>query len=807
MIWKIFIAACLSSLAILFPANIIGCSGDEPDPYDYYTGFFHHQLAGEKAFEPFYYTNYQFLYKEEEPVDVARVTAAEWTRLAPATLTENDAYDWVCRYSLKDLTNLYNHLEKKQALNIPDSVRRNPFAQYFIRQKNLEALGYLLFAKKVEPYVTSQWNEWEENNHDSVSMAKLGLNGLQLMAAAKSDFIKLRYAYQATRLALYNNQPQECIRLYEKFIQKNPETSVLKELGLALKAGAYFRTGQRNEAAYLFSQLFANSKLKRISNYLSFDWCVKRMDAADRQQQLVNCKTEIEKANMLSLFALGSNEPEIEVIRQVYQLAPASPLFPVLLTREVNKLEEFVFSADLQFAKDRKTAFIGYTELEKGDATYERWRNTGRELLNFCIVQGAANKQPAPLLKLAAAHTAYLLGDYTQARQRLNQIKKQDLTTLQKDQWALSSLLVTINSRKEIDAGFEQELVPALKWLETKAAKDEEFAKFFRRIFADILAEKYRSQTGRNSAKYLLCLGVADGIQEKYLKSSWGYSPQSIGALQNNTSASQAEWLVSYLESKTLSTFEQYLVKNSIFNRNEVNDLVGTCWLRQLDFAKAEKWLAKLPAGYYRKEPFNTYLAANPFADLLLDTHGPTAQDTVRYDKLKFTRRMKQLETAITATSDADKKARYHYELAKGLYQMSYWGNSWMLQAYYWSTMELEEKQVGKDYGPNPKEYYELASAKTHYLKALAASSNTNLQAKCLFMAAKCDQKQVGNLPWLYNFGLRNDYQKALNEWLLKFDKHNAFFSQLSQHFSRTPFYQEAYNTCSYLRDFVRIKK
>ncbi len=77
MNWKQFTIACVSAALVSFPQNIIGC-GPDADPYDYYTSFFHQNLPDAKGYKPFYYTGYNFLYDEAEPVETSDVLADEW---------------------------------------------------------------------------------------------------------------------------------------------------------------------------------------------------------------------------------------------------------------------------------------------------------------------------------------------------------------------------------------------------------------------------------------------------------------------------------------------------------------------------------------------------------------------------------------------------------------------------------------------------------------------------------------------------------------------------------------------------------
>ncbi|MBO9563731.1 MAG: hypothetical protein J7621_13195 [Niastella sp.] len=803
MSWKKFLIVCINITCLALPYNIIGCAGGEPDPYDYFVSFFNRNNADAKGYEPFYYTNYQFLYQEKEPVETADLTSAEWAGYGNNSFTVNDARAFVVDYTRKDLSSLYYHLEKNQPLQVPDSVKNNGMTKWFMNSKDLEALGYILYAKQVEPNVTGGWTTWDPIERDTAKMGKLIKNGQQLYAVAKNNAIKLRFAYQVIRLAHYSQRYEDCLRWYEELVKPNTTPSVLHDLSLGLKAGALMRTNRKAEAAVMFSQLFSKSELKRVSNYMSFDWCVKRFDEKNRNDLQALCKTNEDKANLLGLFALGSNRNELNTLKKIYQLSPNAALLEILATREVNKLEEYYFTPALQFQQGKKESNIGYTSINPTDSAFIVYRNETKDLSAFCQ-QVAANKtvNNQGLYALVAAHTSIIAGDYANARKLLDESKKLKLSSKLQDQWAMSNLLLTINTQATIDAAFEKQLLPSLQWLEKKAAADGEYARFYRRIFSDIISTRYQKT---NNTKRVLSIGVANWISKEFIKDGWGgyYDPNALRMLRYEMTAEQVEQLIQLMESRNLTDFEKYLVSHNAFSKDDVNDVAGTAWLRQFNFAAAEKWFAKVSPAYYQSEPYTTYLAANPFADLILDTHAPTKQDTEKYTKLSFCRKMLKLEQETKTLKDPEQQARAYYEIAKGLYHMSYWGNSWMLVHYDWSGND--GLRGANETQPGDKEYYGVYRAEEYYVKAFNTSRDRNFKARCLFMVTKCDQKQVPVPSWS-QYKEYDDYNKAQQRYS-KDIMENQRFTMLAISYSATPFYKEAFNTCSYLKDFVTKKK
>jgi hypothetical protein len=288
------------------------------------------------------------------------------------------------------------------------------------------------------------------------------------------------------------------------------------------------------------------------------------------------------------------------------------------------------------------------------------------------------------------------------------------------------------------------------------------------------------------------------------VKEGWGFWLSSVSMLRDDLSSAQIQQLFTLLNNSKLNSLEKFMVSHNTFGKDDVNDITGTAYLREFKFAEAEKWFAKIPASYYSQEPYTTYLTANPFADLIEDTHAPTPQDTKKYTKLTFAQKMMQLERDLAKASDPEKKAQLHYELAKGMYHMSYWGNSWLLTQYGWgggATLPSDESNLK----PGEKEFYGVFEARDHYQQAYTLSKDPNFKARSLFMVAKCEQKQIPGPVWGKNTSY-DDYEKAKAAQQKKMMS-SPHFTTLAKQYSNTAFFKEAVNTCSYLQDFVRRVK
>ena len=562
MNWKAFITACISTAIISFPQNIIGC-GPEANPYDYYTSFFHQNLPDASGYRPFYYVGTSFLYDPNEPVSLSDMLADEWAAYCGASVKKSDAKKLVNKFDSKELSNLYYHLEKNQPLKISDSVKQNSMTAYFMQSKDLEALGYILYAKQVEPHVIGGEGDWYAPQRDSIKMAKLIKNGQQLYSVAKKDFFKLKYAYQVLRLAHYSGRYTDVINWHDEYGAKTTVNSVLQPLCVALKAGALFRSGQQKEAAYLFSKVFSATTAKRISNYLGFFWSID--SKTDKKDYLVLCKNDKEKAAMLALFNLGSTNNGLEDMKEIYRLNPASEELEVLVVREINKLEEKYLTPAMQKISGGKPFYYTWTD-ENTDSIMTDAEKEVTAIAAFLHDAAQSNQvKNAGLLETAAGYAAHMVKDYAGAKKYLAAAKKMPLTQKVKEQWVLTNLLVTINEKTKIDAAFEEQLVPSLQWLEERVKAEkaitldywqvQQWRNIYRNLMSEILAKRYHEQG--DLSKETLCIGAADHImkgQQDYYGSLNG-----IDFLRTKLMSKDVENLYALITSKQPNKFESYL--------------------------------------------------------------------------------------------------------------------------------------------------------------------------------------------------------------------------------------------------------
>jgi hypothetical protein len=334
-------------------------------------------------------------------------------------------------------------------------------------------------------------------------------------------------------------------------------------------------------------------------------------------------------------------------------------------------------------------------------------------------------------------------------------------------------------------------LLPTLQWLGRKASRDSVlkaawelgddhpglWRQMYRNLLAEVLAKRYYAQ--KDQCGEVLCIGAA----EQARTTSGGPAEDYV---RDRMTTSGLMELLALLQGSARTEWQKYLVSQFPVPVDEIRQAIAVAHIREHHYHKGLRWMKRI------KEPELLTLSRNPFADLLFDNQDSIfVFDKGQFDKRTFIAEMAALSDKL---NNRTAKAKDLYRLATGYYNMTYFGRAWETVKYY-RTGEQDE-DMPKDKTDFDKDYYGCYTAERFFKEALKASADKEFKARCLFMMAKCSQKQVS-----YRSDLDNSYDRFLRKF-----KGNKYFPELVAEYGNTGLYREAFNTCSYLRDFVRSK-
>jgi len=790
----------------------IACGG-EVDPYDYYISYFHNNVQGDE-YTSFAFNQMAYLNSEENTESESEINSREWGKYLDVKPQDVHQIMYEADSAMKAKLQLYDG----KISELPDSLQKNTFLQGLNKHKS--ALKYYIFAKSCEPFANVDFDLWNPKPRDTAGMSLLATEALTLTKSEKDAFLKLRYAYQAERMFHYAGQHDDSKNVFEKFIKTNQSNSAVKGWALALYAGSVRRLGNPEESAFLFSKVFASNPERRVQAYKNYYY-----NNAPVSGALKYAKTDEEKANIWAINGFGNSDFDIESLNKVYQYDPKSQLTGTLLVREVNKLEQALIEAN-DIAKISFDYYFSYNDRSKSKDSV---RNVNlkqlNEIRNFALKLAAEKKYPQPELgTLTAAYLSWMENKDAVASSYLNTLNPEKLPEKLRDQYRITDLLIKAKNIKKGNPFNENDLLPTLKWLDEKRfaenkshpgdkyydwaeQEDKRFSRTTRNFYQQLLAPAYLKLG--DTAKAALAMVKGD-LEYKIVKDNSLFknmSYQTTAFWQQYLSPKSMQGLLNYKKKVAGSNVTAMLSKAlNQLNNDDFYELFGTTYLRTHQYGKAVQMFAKVSPDYHYFNPENWYaddanskLYANPFIQTINDFPKKYVNAKASITKKDFAAEMFRLQKLTT--SDKKNAALYYYKMANAVYQTGYYGNSWFLISYDWSTYaNASPARYCYDV-----DYKKAQTAKNWYLKARSLSTNADFKAKCTFMLAKCAQKQIIVNSKLNSFSYWNKddvkYQNFINA-----NYNNPYFKELKLKYSKTPFYQVAAGECSYLGDFIAKK-
>ena len=755
-------AAFISTSLFFFNSdNSKGCGPD----YDYTEpiyGLFNGDVIKEPTLSPFFFVptpDYYGYPKSDSSLVPEYDNLKEWNEYFEHYGNQKEISYIIYKSSVPEIESILAEVNNEQSL-ISDKLKSNALVQYLIKMKSLEALNYLLYAKLCEPSALGNLkNWWDEITRDTLAMRALVERGLTEYSDCSDTFLKARYAYQIIRLTHYLKHYEETIRLYDSLIYPLNSKSIIKYWALSHKAGALTSLGEYALSSYLFTIIFDDCLSKRLLASQNF----KIRDASQLYETLDYCQNNHEKSTVWFLHSYHSGD--MGGLKKIYELEPSSPYLEVLLTRAIDKVEEDIYLYGQNFNSVDWTN--NFTRLD-----HDQFYN----FIKLCA-ENRNTKRPY-FWYYCAGYISLLRHDYNSMRENFQTTKS--LLPAGEEGYAERMKILEIYSRvdevKEINSLFESELVADLKWLLSlnKRHADEAF-----KWTMLVLSDKYLAQ--EDTAKQQLCLG------QKLSSASYGNSVMYLD-YKSSPARVPLDKLVSFLQDDyRYSDFDKFLLGNFCYTRKDIYEIRGTLELSKDNFEDAILW------NFSNIKTELDYLPADPFSMNLRDCQDCDAKALVTklYTKFSFAIRMRNLEGELK--TNKENKAENYFLLANAYYNLTYFGNSWMIVDFYRS-------RVADSWSPN---FLDCSKAEDYYLKAMTLSNDKEFQARCVFMAAKCEQNRFYvDKGYLIDDG---EYYPSDCERNPKIKKENykTYFKTLVDRYSKALFYKEALKECKYFNSFV----
>ena len=593
--------------------------------------------------------------------------------------------EWLIYQSdLSDIQELKNAVIQNTGLIT--YLRTNKFARHLVKNKCLETIEYLLFAKKCEPFVTADKDVWQTKKPDIQNMEALIQEGTKEFLTIESHYIRLRMAYQIIRLAHYSGQYSKVKYLYNYFIPKiNHAPSTIQYWIEGHYAGALKALGERAKAAYFYARVFHHCPAKRESAFLSFEV---RTDN-DWLSALSFCENDQERTALYALRASFRNSRAVDEMIDIYSLHPKSNYLESILIQEIEKQEK---KPVVEYIKKLDT-FVKQVIDEKKVAHPEIWL-------------------------LALGYLKYLNNDYFEAKLAFNAVTEYTQSKALQEQIAIFNMAIEIKEWEKINEEVAQRI-----WEFT--SENEVFNRY---PTLQSLLSKQVFQNLKNHGN--------PGLAVLY---RFGFN-----AVKVNPSEEVIRDIKELAKKEIINPFEKSLMVLSKKQFNtEIQALYAT-WLMTLnEWEAAEKAWQEIPLA-----DIELFGKSNPFVERLNEcVHCPVKSNERQLTKPQIVAEMLKLQYDIKA--NRTESPQYYYKMGLGLYNMSYFGYAWNVVDYFrsGSSLKAERLENASDRMKHPlfpngnRENIDLSKALGYFEKAITLSTDKELSARATFMAARCEQK------------------------------------------------------------------
>jgi len=758
----------LKIVVLLYTTSIFACGGgDWEDGMDFYNLFRQTNISA-KAFYPFLRDEYNVFYRDNQYETLASKYPEGNLALWAELLT-----DW----------------EKEQienALYHPDSF------DWTNKNTNIDqqAKRYIDFARLCSSEFSyrkrdTSWDYDEIVQHKEVDTALLLDKANKLLSKESNLQLKARYYYQIIRILHYSQDWQEAIRFYEtKVMDKLPKNEIYYYITDQV-AGCYYSTENYEKAAYLFTKVLNNSWDRKKSAFLSYGFCMYK----DAEGKTLFKGVEDEK-DLLLIMSLLDFSDEVNNILKFIALDANDERVELLFMRALNNVERVVWPKYSGF--DKKA--LPYLNNEKCHS-----------LLKIAAQQ-ISNKQlkNTDFWKLASSYLSFIDQDIATAKQKLTEV------TTFLDQKKVLATLYEVFSWKTIGQQEENFLVKELKDM-PKNTKD--FDQDLRLIIMDKVAHTYYKNN--KIAKAFL---VHNSLEE----------------VNNLDAINLLDALETFYNKPHKTAFEKSLISGVAEKVNfidYINYQKGIYYLYQKNPKQALVFF-EMNTTYEGDRPLTNALFSNNIKECFECNVDEVMQDEVyKADVFSFipaTLSRKELAQALVTLEElthSEKKwkvklanyllGNYYYNISNsGYFRGLLTSNSNCCNYTYLNYFEEDMDTSSsadviianrKGYNLMGIGYYEKhffnlrPAAIDYYKKTIALSKDKELNARCLFLMAKCE------LNDFYSDGSDETFSFRINEYYDLELPYLDSYKKLNEDYADTQFHQMIIKECSYFRIYSNL--
>jgi hypothetical protein len=777
----------------------------------YRLAFFKAGITQTSGLHPFSYNAESFFNPpktDPEGLDKKR-NCKEWQQKVGTKVSTEDIYEILYETKFEPLG--LAHIEGDWQLNFAE----NSFMQALILPKNKELLTYLLFAKRLEyDFVREQvrgrnsvgWESWDALAKDEFISPEIGIKIDSLICEVptmKDNFLKMRYAFLLMREHCSDNKGDFQL-LHDAIFKNELKNSLIQDWAIGFgenPKNAFSNEANRN---YVYSLSFDRCEEKKF-------WAVQAFDNKPKfvTEALQLAQNQHERGVIKVMSIIQKNSPQLPKIIEIADLLPNSHYLAFLISKEINKLEDWIFTPkfttycpSIIFSAREGQDWFGGREktLRKNLQTDIAYLRKLKAFLKKIYPKSTGEMHD--FLAVSIAHLCFLDDELAEGNQylaqisananpsilmqknidlTLNYLKGEDISTV-KTQEKIALLLNQLDKKCLGNFEMYKNLYTLLRAVSNEYEQKQDFATaglLFMK--SEYYKRRYEMRWYDYEAENLENYTMANEKPDAYMR---------IGYFDRFATTQDMDKVINMLQKTQKTHFEQYLCKQPLAYIDFYKDIKGTIAFRNDDLELAYQTFKQIPDSFWRKKyEYRNYLNENPFVPkswrYVQKPHFDYA-----FNKADFLAEMIRLKKELE--QNPAKKAENYLKLAHAYYNCSYWGNAWMMCAYERSSWNIfTEGYLGEIFGKISEKrekiqkgnYLKCSLSKEYYQKALQFAENDEQRAMASLMIHQCEYNAfligLDKSSTLNRSENGKDYKgkKSLKDFYHKYS-HTAFYQQ-----------------------------
>lgn len=599
---------------------------------------------------------------------------------------------------------------------------KNQFIQYLYRHKDFQTISYLLFAKEIEKLNPTADDIWEKaNTVDNKLRNKKIEEGFKRIQSIDNIILKKRYYFQIFKLLSYMDEKERIIKLYDIYAKLFKTKDFLDNWVLFYRMSSEKDNVKMN---YLAAQVFERG----TDNKFDVKWYFNRSIPMERVLKFA--KTDEEKANIHVLYSFKKVDQNLENIQKAYQYNKNSKGLGFLLLREINKIEDWILTPT--YTMYMPSLRQDYWENSNGKRILDRAevdRQYAFKVLEFVNSADLNKVDSKEFWLVSKAYLQFLTKQYPNSLETIHSLEDRIKDPKIKNQCRIIKAMA-LTANQQINTATIPKSIEGL-------LVEENAKRNYRFIFA--VARELEILNNKVDAAFLISKMKAD---EFYNSRVFWKSPSGkitlyddffydwYGYVDAELSTIDLQNLVNVVHSGGLSEFDKWKIYDLSKERNKINDLMGIKYMRDDNLRKAQLYFSKVDQNHYTNAPlFNE----NPFYKIKGYMNFDAKKSTAGLTKSAI---VNSLIGLIDKAGNAKNKNRNkdYFLVGNCYYNMTYYGNSWMMKRICWS----ENRDANYN---DESDYYQCNKAKSYYQKAMDNSKSRQFKALCMYMISKCDAR------------------------------------------------------------------